>query len=175
MIAGEVYWSMSPELLAERDEAKNLTKLYNDASKNDDRLSILPKILGAVGEESYIEPSFHCTYGKNTFLGKNVYLNFSCVIIDNNFVRIGNNTMLGPAVQIYTAEHPLEAEPRIQLLETAKEVNIGMNVWIAGGVIILPGVTIGDNAVVGAGAVVTRDVEPNTVVVGNPAKVIRKK
>ena len=121
-----------------------------------------------------IERPFYCSYGQNTRIGDHVYLNFSCTILDNNDVRIGSHVMTGPGVQIYTAAHLLQAAARNQGLEVAKPVVIENNVWIGGGAIILPGVTIGRNAVVGAGAVVTRRVPANVVVAGNPARVIRE-
>jgi maltose O-acetyltransferase len=121
-----------------------------------------------------IEPPFYCTYGQNIHMGDHVFLNQLCYIIDNNEVRFGNHVMVGPGVHIYTAAHLLRAEPRNQGLEVAKPIVIEDNVWLGGGAILLPGVTIGRNAVVGAGAVVTRDVPTNTVVAGNPARVIRE-
>ena len=131
-------------------------------------------MLGAIGQNSIIWPPFYCSYGKNTYLGDHVFLNYMCTILDNNEVRIGNHVMIGPAVQIYTAAHDLQPESRIQGWEVAKPIVIEDNVWIGGGAILLPGVTIGRNAVVGAGTVVPRSVPANTVVVGNPARVIRE-
>jgi maltose O-acetyltransferase len=173
MLAGERYTYLDPELEADRQMAKELVRLFNSSESSAERDGILRRLLGGVGVGSTIEPPFHCTYGRNTYLGEGVYLNFSCVIIDNNEVRIGDHTMVGPAVQIYTAAHPLEAEPRVKGWEIAKPVCLEGNAWIGGGAIILPGVCVGRNAVVGAGAVVTRDVPANTVVAGNPARVIR--
>ena len=121
-----------------------------------------------------IQPPFFCSYGRNTHLGDHVYLNFSCVILDNNEVRIGHHVMIGPFVQIYTAAHPLEAGARNRGWEVAKPVVIEDGAWVGGGAILLPGVRVGRNAVVGAGAVVARDVPANAVVAGNPAKVIRE-
>jgi len=174
MLAGERYTFLDPELEAERTRAKALLRLFNSAASLTEQRDVLVSLLGKVGHGSFIEPPFHCTYGRNTYLGDQVYLNFSCVIIDNNEVHIGDRCMIGPAVQIYTAAHPLQAEPRIQGCEVAKPVRLDDNVWVGGGAIILPGVCIGRNAVVGAGAVVTRDVPASTVVAGNPARVIRQ-
>jgi maltose O-acetyltransferase len=174
MLAGQLYHSLAPELMHEREQTKQLTRAYNDSGDMEERQSMLQGLLGAIGKNSYIEPPFQCNFGKHIFLGDNVYLNYDCIILDNNHVQIGSHTMLGPAVQIYTAIHPLDAGTRNQLLETAEKIIIGENVWIGGGAIILPGVTVGQNAVIGAGSVVTKDVEAWTVVGGNPATVIRK-
>jgi maltose O-acetyltransferase len=130
-------------------------------------------MLGKVGNDVLIWPPFYISYGRNTYLGDNVFLSYMCTVLDNNQVRIGSHVMIGPKVQIYTAAHDLRAEPRNQGWEVAKPITIDDNVWIGGGAIILPGVSIGQNAVIGAGSVVSRDVLPNTVVAGNPARVIR--
>jgi maltose O-acetyltransferase len=174
MLAGERYTYLDPELAADRQRAKELLCLFNSSESSVERLDVLRHLLGKVGRDSMIEPPFHCTYGRNTYLGVGVYLNFSCIIIDNNEVHIGDHTMIGPAVQIYTAAHPLEAGPRVDGWEIAKPVRLEESVWIGGGAILLPGICVGRNAVVGAGAVVTRDVPANTVVAGNPARVIRE-
>lgn len=174
MLAGLPYTFADPELEEERRQAKELLGALNAAASPRERRRVLERLLGGLGRGSTIESPFHCTYGRNTYLGDFVYLNFACVIIDNNEVRIGDHTMIGPAVQIYTAAHPLEAEPRAQGWEVARPVLVEDHVWIGGGAILLPGVRIGRAAVVGAGAVVTRDVPANTVVAGNPARVIRE-
>lgn len=174
MLAGEMYSFSDPSLAADRERAKALLRTFNREEDARQRQAVLRVLLGAVGEESLVEPPFFCTYGKNTRLGDHVYLNFSCVIVDNNEVEVGHYVMVGPAVQIYTAAHPVEVETRNRGLETAKPVRIGDNVWIGGGAILLPGVAIGANSVVGAGAVVTRDVPSDVVVAGNPARVIRE-
>jgi maltose O-acetyltransferase len=174
MLAGESYNLFDPELAAEREETLALLRLLNRTEALPERQSILRELLGSVGRESTIQPPFYCSYGRNTHLGDHVYLNFSCVILDNNEVRIGDHVMIGPFVQIYTAAHPLQAEPRIQGWEVAKPIVIEDNVWVGGGVILLPGVRIGRNAVVGAGAVVSRSVPADTVVAGNPARPIRE-
>jgi maltose O-acetyltransferase len=174
MLAGETYNILDPALDAVRQKTKELFRRYNLCQDAGERQTILRQLLGSIGENSIIEPPFYCSYGRNTHIGDFVYLNYNCVILDNNEIRIGHHVMIGPAVQIYTAQHPLEAEPRNQGFEIARSITIEENVWIGGGAILLPGVTIGRNAVVGAGAVVTRAVPPNSVVVGNPAKVVRK-
>jgi maltose O-acetyltransferase len=146
---------------------------FNQADAEPERQIILQQMLGAVGQNATIWPPFYCSYGRNTYLGDHVFINYMCVILDNNVVRIGDHVMIGPAVQIYTAAHDLQAETRNQGWEVAKPIEIEDNVWIGGGAILLPGVRIGRNSVVGAGAVVTRSVPANTVVAGNPARVIR--
>jgi maltose O-acetyltransferase len=174
MLAGETYNVFDPDLDAIRQNTKRLLRLYNQTEALPERQTILRQLLGQIGQNSIIEPPFYCAYGRNIYLGDHVYLNVLCTILDCNEVHIGHHVMIGPAVQIYTPDHHLQAEPRIQGWEVAKPIVIEDNVWIGGGAILLPGVRIGRNAVVGAGAVVSRDVPPNTVVVGNPARVIRE-
>lgn len=174
MLAGDLYNCLDPELEAERQQTKQLLRRFNLAETEQERQSLLRQLLGGIGFESVIEPPFYCSYGRNIYLGDHVYLNFSCTILDNNEVRIGHRVMIGPNVQFYTAAHPLQAESRMQGWETARPIVIEENAWLGGGAIILPGVVIGRNAVVGAGAVVTRHVPANTVVAGNPARVIRE-
>ncbi|MFZ5858782.1 MAG: sugar O-acetyltransferase [Chloroflexota bacterium] len=174
MLAGERYTFFDAELEAERQSAKTLMHRFNQTQDTSEQQTILRQMLGALGRESLIWPPFYCSYGRNTYLGDHVFLNYMCVILDNNEVRIGNHVMIGPTVQIYTAAHDLQPETRNKGWEVAKAITIKDSVWIGGGAILLPGVTIGRNAVVGAGAVVTRDVPANTVVAGNPARVIRE-
>ena len=174
MLAGERYNILDAELEADRQHAKKLMRLYNQTEETPERHTILQQMLGAIGQDSLIWPPFYCTYGKNTYIGDHVFLNYMCTILDNNEVRIGDHVMIGPSVQIYTAAHDLQAKTRIQGWEVAKPIVIEENVWIGGGAILLPGVTIGRNAVVGAGSVVSRNVPANTVVAGNPARVIRE-
>jgi len=174
MLAGEIYNCMHPDLIRERSEVKKLLRLYNDSEENAERQSILRQLLGSIGQNLIIEPPFYCIYGKNIHIGHHVYVNTGCTIVDNGGVYIGNHAMIGPNVQIYTAAHQLQAEPRNEGQEVAKSITIEHSVWIGGGAILLPGVTIGEKAVVGAGAVVSRDVSASVVVAGNPAQVIRK-
>lgn len=174
MLAGENYNCLEPELEADRQQTKKLLYQYNKTETEEERPPILRQLLGAFGRESLIWPPFFCSYGYNTFIGDFVFINYMCTILDGNQVHIGNHVMMGPAVQMYTAQHPLQAEPRIQGWEVAQPITIEDNVWIGGGAILLPGVTIGRNAVIGAGAVVSRDVPPNCVAVGNPARVIKE-
>jgi maltose O-acetyltransferase len=174
MLAGESYNCLDPDLKAERHKAKEMMLHYNQTETEPERRIILQQMLGGIGQNSLIWPPFYCSYGKNTYLGDHVFLSYMCTILDNNEVRIGNHVMIGPAVQIYTAAHDLQAEARNQGWEVAKPIVIEENVWIGGGAILLPGVKIGRNAVVGAGAVVSRNVAANTVAAGNPARVIRE-
>jgi maltose O-acetyltransferase len=174
MLAGESYNWDDPELEAERQKAKELIWRYNQTEAEPERRTILQQMLGGIGQNSTIWPPFYCSYGKNTYLGDHVFLSYMCTILDNNEVQIGNHVMIGLAVQIYTAAHDIQAEARNQGWEVAKPIVIEENVWIGGGAILLPGVKIGRNAVVGAGAVVSRNVAADTVVAGNPARVIRE-
>lgn len=174
MLAGEIYNCLDADLETERQSVKRLLRLYNLTEVAPERQSILGQLLGHIGHNSIIESPFHCVYGHNIYLGDQVYLNVLCTILDCAEVHIGDHVMVGPSVQIYTAAHLLQAEGRNQGLEVAKPVVIEDNVWIGGGAILLPGVTIGRNAVVGAGAVVPKRVAANTVVAGNPARVIRE-
>jgi maltose O-acetyltransferase len=174
MLAGESYNCLDPHLEAERQKAKALLRLHNLTEALPERQTILQRLLGQIGRNSIIEPPFYCVYGRNIHIGDHVYLNVLCTILDCNEVHIGHHVMIGPVVQIYTAAHALEAEARIQGWEVAKPIVIEDNVWLGGGAILLPGVRIGRNAVVGAGAVGTRSVPANTVVAGNPARAIRE-
>jgi maltose O-acetyltransferase len=174
MLAGESYNCLDPDLEAERQKIKGLLRLYNLTEAGPERQTMLQQLLGHIGQNSFIEPPFYCIYGQNIYIGDHVYLNLLCTILDCNQVHIGHHVMIGPGVQIYTAAHDLQAESRNQGWEVATPIMIEDNVWIGGSAILLPGVSIGRNAVVGAGAVVTRSVPANTVVAGNPARVIRE-
>jgi maltose O-acetyltransferase len=174
MLAGETYNCLDPELEAIRVQTRELLRRYNLSADPLEQQTILSEMLGGIGQDSIIQPPFHCSYGRNIYIGEHVFLNVMCAILDCNEVHIGQHVMIGPTVQIYTAAHDLKAELRIQGWEVAKPVVIEDNVWLGGGAIILPGVRVGRNAVVGAGAVVTRDVPADTIVAGNPARVIRE-
>ena len=174
MLAGETYNCLDPDLEAERQKTMKLVRLYNRAEAAPEPQAILRQLLGQIGQNSIIEPPFYCVYGQNIYIGDHVFLNVLCTILDCNEVHIGHHVMIGPGVQIYTAAHPLQAETRNQGWEVAKPIVIEDNVWLGGSAILLPGVRIGRNAVVGAGAVVPRSVPANTVVAGNPARVLRE-
>lgn len=140
------------------------------ASTPGQRWRLLAERFSGVGEGADIRPPFFCDFGVNIYLGTKVFLNFNCVLLDVVTITIGDGTQIGPAVQMYTADHPRDAAPRRAGLEFGRPVTIGKNVWIGGGAIILPGITIGDDAVIGAGSVITRDVLPGVTVGGNPAR-----
>ena len=175
MLSGQYYDSSDKELSDDRLKAKKLCKQYNDLEPNEyeKKIEILKKLFNTV-DFPYIEPNFWCDYGYNIKFGKNFYANHNLTILDVNRVTFGNNVMCGPNVQIFTAGHPLDASERISGLEYGKPIVIGDNVWIGGGVIILPNITIGKNVVIAAGSVVTKNVPDNVVVGGNPAKIIKK-
>ena len=172
MISGQPYNPGDPELQADQTAAKQWMARYNAAlaSTPADRRDLLRQRLSEVGEGAVIRPPFHCDYGYNIRLGRDVFLNFNCVILDVCEVDIGDLTQIGPGVQILTADHPRDPDQRARGIEFGKPISIGRNVWIGGGAIILPGVTVGDDAVIGAGSVVTRDVAPGATVRGNPAR-----
>lgn len=172
MLAGELYNASGPEIQADQLAAAAWMQRYNGtlAMHPEQRRELLLERFAAVGEGCVIRPPFHCDYGYNIRLGRGVFLNFGCVILDVVEVSIGDLTQIGPAVQILTADHPRDPEVRRQGLELGRPIRIGCNVWIGGAAIILPGVTIGDDAIVGSGSVVTRDVAAGATVVGNPAR-----
>jgi maltose O-acetyltransferase len=172
MLAGELYRPGDAELQAEQAANKAWLVRYNAAlgAPASERHALLSGHLGRVGRDVVIRPPFFCDFGYNIGLGDDVFLNFNCVILDVVEVTIGDRTQIGPAVQIYAADHPRDAETRRSGVEFGRPVRIGSDVWIGGGAIILPGVTIGDGALIGAGSVVTRDVGAGQTVTGNPAR-----
>ncbi len=174
MIAGTLYDPGDSDLSARRRRCQSLLRAYNATIVGDaERDGILADLLGSKGPRGAIRAPFHADYGTNIHLGTGVFVNFGCVILDVCPVRIGDLTQIGPYVQILTADHPREAETRDAGLELGRPITIGRNVWIGGGAIILPGLSVGDDAIIGAGAVVTRDVAPGATVVGNPARPVR--
>lgn len=174
MLRGELYNGSDPELRAARQLAEANLVRYNASTDHEERAALLRTLLGAAGEGCFIKPSFSCDYGWNIFLGRNVFLNSNCILLDVLPIHIGDDTQIGPAVQIYTADHPRDPAVRRSGLESGKPVTVGANVWIGGGAILLPGVTVGDDAVIGAGSVVTRNVAAGETVVGNPARPVRR-
>jgi maltose O-acetyltransferase len=169
MLAGELYRPNDPEIQAELAATADWLARYN-VSLPPARHQLLLERLGSVGNGAEIRPPFFCDYGSNIQLGAGAFLNFNCVILDVVEVEIGEGTQIGPAVQIYAADHPRDAAQRQSGLEFGRPVRIGRNVWIGGGAILLPGIVVGDNAVIGAGSVVTRHVPAGATVVGNPAR-----
>ena len=177
MHSGEIY-NPSDDTIFE-EQIKCLDRLYDfnatRPTELDKRSQMLKEMLAEVGENCYIEPPFHSNWGgKNVHLGKNVYFNFNATLVDDTHIYIGDCTMLGPNVVIATAGHPILPELREKALQYNLPVHIGRNCWLGAGVIVLPGVTIGDNTVIGAGSVVTKDIPANVVAVGNPCKVLRE-
>lgn len=177
MLAGELYDPADAEIQADAAANRAWIARYNaalDASPETRRV-LLREHLGSVGDGAVIRPPFFCDCGYNIAIGANVFLNFNCVILDIVAVSIGDGTQIGPAVQIIAADHPRDPAQRRSGLELGKPVRIGRNVWLGGGSLILPGVTIGDDAIVGGGSVVTRDVPEGATVAGNPARPLRSR
>ncbi len=175
MLLGELYDATDPDLTKERLRTRLLLKELNDSREDDDdkRSDIIRELIPDAGAGLWLQPPFYCDYGSNIATGENVFFNFNCVILDVMRVQIGNRTLLGPNVQIYTATHPMDYQKRAAGLEYAKPVSIGEDVWIGGSAVICPGVTIGDRSVIGAGSVVTRDVPSDVFAAGNPCREIR--
>lgn len=176
MLSGMIYDANNDrQLIAERMECKELCRDYNDLRPRDTgaRESLLRRILGHTGENLLIEQPFYCDYGYNISVGENFYANFNMVILDDAPVTFGDNVFVAPNCGFYTAGHPLDASERNRGLEYARPIAVGHNVWIGANVCVLPGVTIGDNCVIGAGSVVVKDIPANSVAAGNPCKVIK--
>ena len=164
------------DLLKERIRAKELCFRYNnlEPSKIEERKKLIKEILGSTKNNVWIESNFQCDYGYNISVGENFYMNHNCVILDGGKVEFGDNVFIGPNCGFYTAGHPIEIDLRNKGLEYVKPIKVGNNVWLGGNVVVLPGVTIGDNVVIGAGSIVTKDIPSKVVAYGNPCKVIRK-
>ena len=175
MLAGEMYDALDPDLVARRARARDLCQTLNATREQDAdrRRAILRDLFDAGGDTVWMQPPFYCDYGENISLGERVFFNFNCVVLDVCPVRIGDFTLFGPAVQIYTPLHPFDAAAR-RREEFGKPVEIGADVWVGGGAIILPGVSIGAGAVIGAGSVVTRDIPAGAFAAGNPCRIIRE-
>jgi maltose O-acetyltransferase len=175
MLAGEPYLAGDPELTEGRRRAARLIEAFNLTPKDraEEGRRILSELLGALGDGVVIRAPFYCDYGSQISVGARTFANFGLVALDVAAISIGEDVQIGPNVQLLTPTHPVEPEPRRARIEGGRPINIGDNVWLGGGVIVCPGVTIGENAVVGAGALVVRDLPPNVLAVGNPARVIR--
>lgn len=177
MMEGKLYLPTGEELLA--DQAVCLERLYEynhtRPSQNEEREALLKEMFAEIGEGVYLEPPFHANWaGHHVHMGKNVYANFNLTLVDDGEIYIGDYTMIGPNVTIATAGHPVLPELRQEAYQFNIPVHIGKNVWIGAGVIILPGVTVGDNTVIGAGSVVTKDIPSDVVAVGNPCRILRE-
>jgi maltose O-acetyltransferase len=175
MLAGDLYIADDPVLARELLRAAELTKEYNESSPSEAaaRRRILLELLGSLGEGTEIRPPFYCEYGYQTHIGARTFVNFGLVALDVAPIRIGDDVQIGPYVQLLTPTHPLEPEPRRAKWEAAEPITIGDNVWLGGGVVVCPGVTVGADTVVGAGAVVTNDLPASVLAVGTPARVVR--
>lgn len=176
MLRGEPYiWDDDPQLMADMIRCDELLARYNATvtSQMPLRREILAELLGDIGEDAAIRPPLHMDYGSQTTIGARTFINFGCVILDGAPVTIGADVQIAPNVQLLTATHPVEPGARRERFETAKPITIEDNVWLGAGVIVLAGITIGRDSVVGAGAIVTRDIPPLSLAVGNPARVIR--
>lgn len=175
MLAGELYLADDPELHAAAVAAQRLAHELNamDPGDADGRTAVLQRLLGGIGEGTDVRSPFHVDYGTHTTIGARTFANYGLVCLDVARITIGDDVQIGPNVQLLTPTHPIEPGPRREKWEAALPIAIGDNVWLGGGVVVCPGVTIGENTVVGAGSVVTRDLPANVVAVGNPAKVLR--
>ena len=182
MLIGESYHSRDPELIKMYHRARKLLKEFNtlDSEKLTERERVLNELFDFIGAGVWIEPPFHCDYGENISIGTNTFINTNCIFLDNNRITIGENGLIAPYVQIYTAGHPLKAADRIiddgnnsYYLTSSQPVIIGDNVWIGGNTVIFPGVTIGNNTTIGAGSVVTKSIPDNVLAYGNPCKIIK--
>jgi len=174
MLSGELYDPLDPQLAAERLRCRNLCQDLNATreAEVDTRRRIVQELFATGGDSVWLQPPFYCDYGSNIHLGQRVFFNFNCVVLDVCEVTIGNFTLFGPAVQIYTATHPMNSQLR-RTQEFAKPIAIGDDVWVGGGAVICPGVKIGSRSVIGAGSVVTRDIPEQVLAVGNPCRVVR--
>ena len=175
MLRGDLYIADDPELARDSIRADALLAAYNAtrADQGEERRRLLEQLLGSVGEQVFIRPPLWMDYGYQTTIGPRTFINYNAVILDVGRVTIGADVQIGPNVQLLTPTHPLDPEIRRQALEAQRPITIEDNVWLGGGVIVCPGVTIGRDTVVGAGAVVTRDLPPGVLAVGNPARVVR--
>lgn len=175
MLSGVLYNAADPELLEARFRARDLLARLNACPARDlpARRQLATELFGSVGTNLWIEPLFACDYGTNISFGDNVFINFNVVMLDCGLIRIGSNVLIAPAVQFCGATHPLDVDTRRSGLEYGVPITVQDDVWIGGGAILLPGVTIGKGSVIAAGSVVTRDVPPGTVVAGNPARALR--
>lgn len=176
MLAGDLYIADDPESGRIAQRAVALADSYHRAevAADADARDLLAQLVGHLGEEAYVKPPLFVDYGENISIGDRVFVNYNLTALDVAPIVIGDDCLIGPNVQLLTPTHPIDPEPRRDKLEAAQPITLGRNVWLGGGVIVCPGVTIGDNSVIGAGSVVTRDIPANVIAVGNPARVLRE-
>ncbi|MCL2521096.1 MAG: sugar O-acetyltransferase [Spirochaetaceae bacterium] len=174
MLSGNLYSAADTELRAIRAQTEELLYKYNNTlrAQADYRRALLEQLFAGFGQNSRIKPSFKCDYGYNITIGDNFFANYDCIILDVAKVKIGHNVLFGPRVSLFTASHPIDAAVRNSDLEYGLPITIGDNCWLGGNVTVLAGITIGDNVVVGAGSVVTKDIPSNVIAVGNPCKIL---
>lgn len=175
MLAGQLFQAGDPEIIADVLRAHGLVDQFNQtgAEQTDARTKLLAELLGSLGEDADIRPTFRCDLGFTTHIGARTYVNFGAVFLDIGGITIGEDVQIGPNVQLLTSTHPIDPVTRREGWESAEPIVIGDNVWLGGGVIVCPGVTIGENTVIGAGSVVTKDVQSDVIAAGNPARVHR--
>lgn len=174
---GEVYFPGDPEILKEQVQYQEKLYDYNQTrpSEQEKRTNLLKEMFAEIGENCYIEPPFHANFGgHHCHFGKNVYVNYNLTAVDDTHIYVGDNTMIAPNVILASAAHPLDPEERRKGYQYNKPVHIGKNCWLGAGVIVVPGVSIGDDTVIGAGSVVTKDIPSGVVAVGNPCRVIKE-
>lgn len=176
MQEGKIYNDFDQDLFNRRVEAKKLFRAYNRTEDDEveKRREIMRKLFKSVGENVWIEPDFRCEFGKNITIGNDVYINFGCVILDCGQVHIGDKTLIGPNVGLFSGNHTTDPEERSEGGLIPKPITIGKNAWICGNVSIVPGVSIGDGSIIGAGSVVTHDIPSGVIAAGNPCRVLRK-
>ena len=175
MVSGRLYHPGDKALSEARDRAKRLTWRYNQMDPTDwaGRTALLRELLGHLGEDSWIEPSFRCDYGVNITVGNTVFINYDCIFLDVAPITIGDRVLIGPRTGLYTAGHPIDAEVRGSGLEFGLPITIGDDAWIGGSVTVCPGVTIGAKSIIAAGSVVTKDIPPNVIAAGTPCRILR--
>lgn len=173
MLAGKLYKASDPELEADHLRKWELIRLINAEPDRQKLPGLFRELLGALGEDSWIEPPFHCDYGPHIHIGKHFYANCDCIFLDVCDITIGDDVFIAPRVCIFTATHPIDAGVRNAELEFGRPVKIGSSVWIGGNTVVNPGVTIGDDVVIGSGSVVTKDIPSHVIAVGNPCRVLR--